>query len=54
MKTFKEKKAFYKERQELYDLAKRAKDENLRQVSIQGNAFDVSDRENANHVLLYC
>ncbi len=53
MKTFKEKKQFYKERQEIYDNVSYCKKNNISTFVLEDRIFDIVDREIANYVLVY-
>lgn len=54
MKTFNEKRQFYKERQEVYDLVKTCKDNKYRHINLCGIDYNICSKEFASHVLLYC
>lgn len=54
MKSFQQKKKFYKERQEIYDLVKTCKDNKYRHINLFGINYNICSKEFASHVLLYC
>lgn len=54
MKTFKEKKRFYKERQEIYDKVKLCQGQLNKPIELFGKIYQTSLKEHSNYVLIYC